>query len=247
MQQQYRLAKMAISGWDINIMHLKSPWMPLWWSAALPGLGHLCQGAYLRGLFLMGWEILVNFKAGINLSILHTFNGQFKLVRETFNPEWALFYGVIFFFAMCDSYRLCSEKNVLVRLEKEQPERYFEMMKLTTGGISYLGRANPWVAVTWSALLTGFGHMYNGKALKSLILFGWAVAIIWMAHINDGIIHTFMGEFEKVEESLNYQWLLFFPSIYLFAIWDSYNDAVEMNRLFAEAQKNHLRKVYANQ
>ena len=244
MSQSFRLVRMAISGWDINIMHRKNPWMTMWWSAALPGLGHLCQGVFLKGLLLMGWEILVNIKAGINLAILYTFNGEFEQASKVLDSEWALFYGVILFFSMYDSYRISTETNLLVRLEMVQPEKYFTTMKLTTGGLQFLGRSNPWAAVAWSALLTGFGHLYNGRGFKSLILLGWAVTIIWMARINDSIIHTFMGEFERVGESVKYEWLLFFPSIYIFAIWDSYSDAVEMNKLFADAQKNHFRKIY---
>jgi len=33
-----RIPGMALSGIDISILHTKSPWFPMWWSAALPGL-----------------------------------------------------------------------------------------------------------------------------------------------------------------------------------------------------------------
>lgn len=246
-RNDFRLVKMAMSGNNLVILHIKSPWLPMWWSAALPGLGHLCMGFYIKGLILMSWEILVNVKAHLNLGILYTFTFQFDKAREVVNPGWALFYGVIFFFAIFDSYRTTTEMNMIARLERKQHNRYFRFMQMSASGFNYLDRANPWVAAAWSALLTGFGHIYNGKSLKAFILLVWAVAIIYLAHINDAIILTFTGKFHRVPEIVHYQWLMFFPSIYIFAIWDSYNDTIEMNKLFSDAQKAYLKKRYGTE
>lgn len=240
----YRLLRMAMSGSDISILHNKSPWMSMWWSAALPGLGHLCQGAYFEGLMLMSWEILINLKARLNLAILYTFTGQFEKAKEVIDPTWTLFYGVVFCFAIFDSYRTNVEVNLLARLERRQPRRYYKWMQMSPYGLNYLHRSNPWVALAWSALLTGFGHLYNGKAFKAVILLGWTVAIIYFAQLNGAVIATFNGQFDRAREIINYQWILFFPSIYLFTAWDAYNDSVEKNKLFVETQKNYLRKVY---
>lgn len=240
----FRVPRMAISEQNVAVLHVKNPWMPMWWSAALPGLGHLCEGAYIKGVILMTWEILVNFKAHLNLAILHTFTGDFAKAKEVINAEWALIYGVIFCFAIHDSYRRNVEMDMLSRLERRQRNRHYKLMRMSSTGINYLDRGNPWVAAAWSALLTGFGHIYNMKSIKGLILLGWMVAIIHFSHVNDAIIATFTGQFHKAREMVNYQWLLFFPSLYLFAMWDAYNDAVEMNKLFAEEQKQHLKKMY---
>lgn len=214
------------------------------WSAALPGLGHLCQGSYFIGLFLMSWEILINFKAKLNEAILFTFTGQFSKAQEVLDTNWALFYGVVFTFAIFDAYRRTVEINQLAQLERKQSQRYYDFMHMSSYGINYLSKSNPWVAAAWSALLTGFGHIYNKKAFKAVILLIWTVAIIAFGNINKAIIATFNGQFEKATEIVNYQWLMFFPSIYLFAMWDAYNDAVENNKLFDEAQKAYLKKEY---
>lgn len=108
-KEDYRLLRMAMSCCDLSMLHNKSPWLPMWWSAALPGLGHLCQGSYFKGTMLMTWELLVNIKAHLNESILYTFTGQFEKAREVTNPGWTLFYGVIFCFAIFDSYRTSNE------------------------------------------------------------------------------------------------------------------------------------------
>ena len=242
-REKVRLPRMAISPWDRSILHQKNPWAAMWWSAAMPGLGHFCQGVYFKGINLMIWEIVVNFKARLNQGILFTFTGNLEKAREVVNTEWALVYGAIFCFAIFDSYRMGVELNLLASIEKKRKKKY-SFMKMKASGLNYIDRGNPWVAAAWSALLPGFGHIYNMKGFKSIIILGWALAIIHFSHVNDGIILTFTGKFLKAREIVNYQWLMFFPSIYIYSIWDSYNDTVEMNKLFAEEQTNHLIRDY---
>jgi hypothetical protein len=243
-QEDARLPRMDLSVWGLSILHQKNPWMPMWWSAALPGLGHLCQGFYFKGLNLILWEIVVNFKARLNLAILFTFTGNLEKAREVVNAEWALVYGAIFCFAVFDSYRLATELNLLAAIERRQKKRKYRFIKMTVFGTGYLDRGNPWVAAAWSALLPGFGHIYNMKAVKSVVILIWTLAIIHFSHVNKAIIATFTGEQLKAGALVNYQWLLFFPSVYIFSIWDAYCDAVEMNKLFAEEQSHHLLKKF---
>lgn len=243
-KKKIRLPKMAVSGTELSVLPAGTPWMPMWWSAALPGLGHLCQGFYFKGLILMFWEVLINTKARLNLGIIYTFTGQFAKAREVVDPGWSLFYGVVFFFAIYDSYRIRMELNALSRLEQKQSRHNYRLMYMSGYSMTYLGRSNPWVAAAWSALLTGFGHIYNMKTFKALVLLIWTVAIIVLAHLTDAIVATFTGRFSRAAAIVDYQWLLFYPSVYIFAIWDAYNDSVEKNKLFAEAQKSYLRKKY---
>lgn len=238
-----RINRIGMSTINIAILHNKSPWLPLWWSAALPGLGHLCLGNYFKGLVLMSWEIIINFKANLNLAILYTFVGDFQKAQETIHLGWAIFYGVVFSFSIFDSYKTCVEYNTLSLIEKEQKKRYTRLYVIKSYGISYLSKTNPWCAMGWSALLTGFGHLYNSKAFKGIILLGWMIVILIYSNIDDAIIETFLGNFKKVNSVLNYQWLMFFPSLYVFAMWDAYNDAVEMNKLFVQNLKRRLIQI----
>jgi len=230
-KNSFSLSRMAISEINIAVLHNKSPWLPMWWSAALPGLGHVCQGLYFRGTVLMSWEILVNFKSHLNLSIFYTFTGNFKRAADVLDTGWALFYGVIFCFAVFDSYRLSVEANMLARLERKKPRRKknrYQFISFSTLGTNYLDKSNPWLALVWSALLMGFGHIYNKRALKAIILLGWGVAIIFAGNVDHAIVATFRGQFLQAKEIVDYQWLLFFPSIYVFSMWDAYNDCVEI-------------------
>ncbi|MBU9723381.1 hypothetical protein [Bacillus alkalicola] len=39
---------------------MKNPWVPAWWSAAFPGMGHIMLGSYVKGFILFTWEFVIN-------------------------------------------------------------------------------------------------------------------------------------------------------------------------------------------
>lgn len=187
----------------------------------------------------MSWEIIVNLHARINLAILYTFTGKFKQAIQVLDPGWSLFYGVIFCFAIYDSYRISVDINKLSCLQRSQTRHnVFTNRKNLT-------KLNPWLAAVWSALLPGYGHILSGQIYKALILLGWNVSIICFANMHNAIVTTFKGNFELAHSLVDYQWLLFYPSIYVFAIWDSYYSCVQLNKLFDHEQKAYLINKYS--
>jgi hypothetical protein len=77
----------------------------------------------------------------------------------------------------------------------------------------------------WSIAIPGFGQFLNKKYFKGVVLIALEFIINQNAHINTIIISSFLGETELAVEQANYQWLMFYPCVYLFAIWDAYKDA----------------------
>jgi hypothetical protein len=77
----------------------------------------------------------------------------------------------------------------------------------------------------WSIALPGFGQIINGKFLKGLLLVGLEFLINVRSNLNEVIVYSFHGEIEKAVSQTYYQWLMFYPCIYMFGIWDAYKDA----------------------
>lgn len=77
----------------------------------------------------------------------------------------------------------------------------------------------------WSIALPGFGQLLNGKYLKGIILIALEFIINVFGHFNQIIILSFHGKINEAIEQTNYQWLMFYPCLYFFAMWDAYNDA----------------------
>ncbi|UOF92646.1 hypothetical protein LSG31_11065 [Fodinisporobacter ferrooxydans] len=77
----------------------------------------------------------------------------------------------------------------------------------------------------WSIALPGFGQLLNGKFFKGIVLIGLELLVNNQSNLNEIIISSFHGEIEKTIHQTNYQWLMFYPCIYIFGIWDAYKDA----------------------
>lgn len=77
----------------------------------------------------------------------------------------------------------------------------------------------------WSIALPGFGQILNGKLIKGIILVFLEVLVNVQANFNEVIISSFHGEIEKAIGQADYQWLMFYPCLYFFAMWDAFKDA----------------------
>ncbi|MDD2620644.1 MAG: hypothetical protein PHC92_08270 [Syntrophomonadaceae bacterium] len=88
-----------------------------------------------------------------------------------------------------------------------------------------MGNYNALQAALWSIAIPGFGQLVNGKYLKGLTLIGLEFLINMKSNLNTIIISSFHGQTIEAINSTNYQWLMFYPCIYLFAIWDACYDA----------------------
>ena len=85
--------------------------------------------------------------------------------------------------------------------------------------------ANEKEVLFWSIALPGFGQFLNGKYIKGAILIFLEFLVNVQANFNEVIILSFHGEIEKAIIQTDYQWLMFYPCLYFFAIWDAFKDA----------------------
>lgn len=83
----------------------------------------------------------------------------------------------------------------------------------------------PHEALLWSIALPGFGQLLNGKILKGVVLIALEFWINMGAKLNLAIMSSFQGEIPLAISQVNYQWLMFYPCVYMFGIWDAYKDA----------------------
>lgn len=85
----------------------------------------------------------------------------------------------------------------------------------------------------WSVALPGFGQLLNQKYIKGVILIVLEFIINNRANLNQIIIHSFQGDIEAAVIQTDYQWLMFYPCVYMFGIWDGFRDAGGETRKFA--------------
>lgn len=80
-------------------------------------------------------------------------------------------------------------------------------------------------ALLWSIAFPGFGQILNGKALKGIAFIVLEIIVNVQSNFNLAIIYSFTGDIIQAIEIIDYQWLMFYPCLYMFAMWDAYRDA----------------------
>lgn len=79
-------------------------------------------------------------------------------------------------------------------------------------------------SILWSIALPGFSQMLNGRLFKGTVFIILEVLINVQANLNLVIIPSFHWDMETAIQLTNYQWLMFYPCLYVFAMWDAYRD-----------------------
>lgn len=242
-QQIVRRPKSSISTVSINIIHLRNPLVVAWWSFAYPGFGHFRSLSIFKGVFLFLGELLINTYSQLNQAIFFSFTGNFAMAKQVLNTDLLLLYCGILLFAVWDSYRIAVEVNK-VSVLADHENALLTPMVLEPVGLNFYEKRNPWVAVAWSALLPGLGHLYSVSLIQSMFLFIVGIGIAYFSHLLPALHLVATGNLAQAKAVLDPQWLLNFPSFYVFSIYDAYVKTVEFNKIFDQEQAQYFRNNY---
>jgi len=240
-----RRPKGIVSELTINLLHLKQPWVTAFWSAMFPGLGFLILGSYVKGFLLIIGAITVNLMAHINQALIYGLTGQITLAKQVLDTRWLLLYAPLQLFAIWSSYQLTVDSNKYALIAAREDSAIIPF-KIGTWDIGFIDKRNPWVAAGWSFLMPGLGHLYTHRIPTSFYLLTWWVATAYMAHFLPAVHLTLAGDFARAIAVIRPDWLLFLVPIYPYAIYDSYVNTIEYNKLFDQEQNRFLVDNYQN-
>lgn len=240
-----RRPKGKITPIGITFLHLRHPLVPAAWSVIFPGFGHILLNNYLKGYILIVWEIFINLHAKINLAIFYSFTGQFELAKNVLDKRWVLLYISVYVYAIWSSHRLSVEINKYSILADREKSPIIPM-KISAAGINFLDKKNPWLSTIGSALMPGTGQTYNHELFTGFFVLAWWITIIYFSHLLEAIHLSAFGAFKQAAAITDPQWILFLPSIYLFAIYEAYVVTVELNKLYGIEQSRFLENNYQN-
>jgi len=106
-----------------------------------------------------------------------------------------------------------------------------------TANINHL--RNPWVTAWWSMSFPGFGHLILGNYLKGYALVLLEVVFNLSGRINRTIVYSFTGDFELAKQTLDIRWAVPYCALFLYAIWDSYRQTVDLNKFNILAEREN--------
>lgn len=81
-------------------------------------------------------------------------------------------------------------------------------------------------AIMWSIALPGFTQLLTGNLIKGILFVTLEIIVNVFSHFNKGIMYSFLGETEKAMQVMDFQWLMFYPCLYMFAMWDAYRSVM---------------------
>lgn len=130
-----------------------------------------------------------------------------------------------------------SEVSTNVYQSAQNPSARRRRAYVSILGTTQLHLRNPFIIALWSAIFPGMGHILLSKYIRGLILFMWEIAINLLSHLNLAIFYTLIGNFNMAKQVLDIRWaILYFPT-FLFAVWDSYRTATDINNHFILAAR----------
>jgi hypothetical protein len=235
--------KACVSSIATNLIHQKSPWVTAWWSAAFPGFGQIIIRSYLKGFILIVWEFLVNINANINVAILYSFTDRFEEAKNVLNKRWTFLYIGVFVYAIWDSYRSATDLNKFSILA-DREHAPLTPFKIGTLDLNYFDKKNPWVAAAWSAVMPGTGHLYTHRLPTGFFILIWWIAISYYSRLYEAACFSMVGDFHQILSVCDPVWFLFMPTVYCFAVYDSYVNTIEYNRLFNIEQSRFPKDNY---
>ena len=191
-------------------------------------------------MFLFVGEMLINYMGKINLAILYSFTGKFQMAKDILDTRWLLLYCGLLVFAIWDSYRVAIETNKTSILA-DREDASIMPTNIGLASINVLVKRNPWVSAAWS-ILPWEGHwlMLN---LKSYI-FAIVEDAYVLSHALQAIHLTALGDFQQAKNILDWQWFLNIPSFYVFTVWESYSNTIEINKIFEMEQAQYFRNNF---
>ncbi|QOR65218.1 hypothetical protein IM538_15475 [Cytobacillus suaedae] len=80
-------------------------------------------------------------------------------------------------------------------------------------------------AILWSIALPGFGQILNKQIIKGILFITLEFLVNVFSNFNTAIMLSFLGDFEGAANAIDYQWLMFYPCLYFFAMWDAHRGA----------------------
>lgn len=240
--ENYRSIISSVNPYLINNVDIKKPAVIAWWSAAFPGFGHLILGNYLIGFILLIHETFINELSGLNSGIYYSFVGEFEQAMQAVDIKWLLAYVPPYIFAIWNSYQRTKQLNEDYIIARQSGfEIYSNNIPLYS--LNRLEEKKPYVAVFWSLLAPGLGHIYINRILMYLLV-PLLVLIIYQSELLPAIHHTLLGDFTSALNTTNPQWLMNLPSFYGFMAYDAYLKTVEYNKLYKLYQQRYLEETY---
>ena len=114
---------------SINYLDKRVPWVSIFWSFVLPGLGHMYVLRMATGYFLIFFWLLCVYYSRFFQIVQFTFMGDFSQAIAVADPQWLLFLPSIYGYAAYEAYSSTVELNKIFDIElREFMEKRYQAL-----------------------------------------------------------------------------------------------------------------------
>lgn len=154
----------------------------------------------------------------------------------------------VYVYAIWDTRRATIDLNKYAILADQSNRSIADINPIAISAIenNYLDKRKPWIAVFWSMVTPGLGHLYINRLPSGFYILTWFLVVIWFSNSLPAIHLTFIGEFQQATSILHPQWMLFLPSMYGYAVYSAYAQCESHNKLMEKQQSHFLQEEYQN-
>ncbi|MFK2826023.1 hypothetical protein QYG89_10145 [Bacillus sp. B190/17] len=90
-------------------------------------------------------------------------------------------------------------------------------------------RFYPLEILLWCIAMPGFGQFLNRKWIKGIVFILLEFLINVNSKLNLFIKYSFQGKAETAIYAADFEWMLFYPCVYIFSMFDGYIDALKIS------------------
>lgn len=102
---------------SINYLDKRVPWVSIFWSFVLPGLGHMYVLRMATGYFLISFWFICAYYSRILQVVQFTMMGDFSQAVAIADPQWLIFMPSIYGYAVYEAYSSTVELNKIFDTE----------------------------------------------------------------------------------------------------------------------------------
>lgn len=110
----------SLGALEINYLDKRSPFMSVFWSIFMPGLGQLHIHRIITAFFSLTWTIVFLYFSHLLEAVQLLFYGKIQNATEVLDKQWLLYMPSVWGFSIFDSYINTVENNKL--FDKEQQD-----------------------------------------------------------------------------------------------------------------------------
>ncbi|RSK26293.1 hypothetical protein EJF36_05145 [Bacillus sp. HMF5848] len=119
-QSHHDTVPFYLSPIELNFLELRTPWISVFWTLLVPGVGHIYNRRIPVAFFTLIVFVIIATQANLLEGFHYAFLGEFEKTKQIIQPQWFLYIPSGYLFMMYDAYVNTVENNKMFKIEQSR-------------------------------------------------------------------------------------------------------------------------------